>query len=65
MPNYDYGKISYTGTPLSDYTITISCGEADSAVSALESKVYGSTDTITQLIGCVTDCATATSVSAH
>lgn len=39
---YDYDYLgTLTGSPVAtDYTITISCGEPDSAVSALESKVY-------------------------
>ena len=39
---YDYGYLgTLTGSPVAEpYTITISCGEADSAISALESKVY-------------------------
>lgn len=39
---YDYDYLgTLTGNPVSEpYTITISCGEADSAISALESKVY-------------------------
>lgn len=39
---YDYDYLgTLTGSPsTTDYTITISCGDANSAVSALESKVY-------------------------
>lgn len=39
---YDYDSLNtLTGSPVSEpYTITISCGDADSAVSALEAKVY-------------------------
>lgn len=39
---YDYDYLgTLTGNPVAtDYTVTISCGEADSAISALESKVY-------------------------
>lgn len=39
---YDYDYLgTLTGNPVVEpYTITISCGDADSAVSALESKVY-------------------------
>lgn len=39
---YDYDYLgTLTGNPVAEpYTITISCGEADSAISALESKVY-------------------------
>lgn len=38
---YDYDYLgTLTGSPsATDYTITISCGEADSAISALETKV--------------------------
>ena len=42
--DYEYNPYDYTlttkGTPDPGYSITISCGDADSAVSALESKVY-------------------------
>ena len=42
--NYEYNPYDYTlttkGTPDPGYSITISCGDSDSAVSALESKVY-------------------------
>lgn len=43
---YDYDRLSVSsGNPMPEpYTITISCGEADSAVSALESKVTTSVD---------------------
>lgn len=39
---YDYDYLgTLTGNPVVEpYTITISCGEANSAISALESKVY-------------------------
>ena len=39
---YDYDYLgTLTGNPVAEpYTITISCGDANSAVSALESKVY-------------------------
>ena len=39
---YDYDYLgTLTGNPVVEpYTITISCGDANSAVSALESKVY-------------------------
>lgn len=42
--NYEYNPYDYTlttkGQPDPGYSITISCGDADSAISALESKVY-------------------------
>lgn len=42
--DYEYNPYNYTlttkGTPDPGYSITISCGDADSAVSALEAKVY-------------------------
>lgn len=46
---YDYDYLgTLTGSPVAtDYTITISCGEADSAISALESKVYNDYTTST------------------
>lgn len=42
--DYQYNPYDYTlttkGTPDLGYNITISCGDPDSAISALESKVY-------------------------
>ena len=42
--DYEYNPYDYTlttkGTPDPGYSITISCGDSDSAISALESKVY-------------------------
>lgn len=42
--DYEYNPYNYTlttkGTPDPGYSITISCGDADSAVSALDTKVY-------------------------
>lgn len=42
--DYEYNPYNYTlttkGTPDPGYSITISCGDADSAVSALDAKVY-------------------------
>jgi hypothetical protein len=47
-----------------DYSITISCGDADSAISALESKVYNDysidIDNLQSSITTVTNCNTAT-----
>lgn len=44
VQEYDYNPYDYTlttrGQPDPGYSITISCGDADSAVSGLESKVY-------------------------
>ena len=41
---YEYNPYGYTlttkGCPIEPYSVTISCDKADSAVSALESKVY-------------------------
>lgn len=44
---YDYDYLgTLTGNPVAEpYTITISCGEADSAVSALETKVCSNATT--------------------
>ena len=63
--DYWNGWLSTTPAVVHDYGITISCGDADSAVSALESKVYndyslnidGLQSSITTT---VTNCNTAT-----
>lgn len=44
---YDYDYLgTLTGSPsMVDYTVTISCGDADSAISALEAKTYSNAST--------------------
>lgn len=58
VQEYDYNPYDYTlttkGQPDPGYSITISCGEAGSAVSGLESKVYNDyTTSIDNLQGVV------------
>lgn len=63
VQEYDYNPYSYTlttkGKPDPEYSITISCGDADSAVSATNTKASSLDYTIAKLADAlVTDCAT-------
>ena len=65
---YDYDYLgTLTGSPnATDYTITISCGDPDSAVSTTNTKVSSLDYTITKLADAlVTDCATRAIAYAH
>lgn len=59
---YDYDYLgTLTGSPVAtDYTVTISCGDADSAVSALESKVYNDYTTCIDNLQSIAEYLTAT-----
>lgn len=65
--DYEYNPYDYTlttkGTPDPGYSITISCGEADSAVSTLESKVYNDYSTSIDGLQNVIEYLTATVAS--
>lgn len=66
LQGVDYWNNWVTTTPAGvyDYGITISCGDADSVISALESKVYNDysidIDNLQSSITTVTNCNTAT-----
>lgn len=61
---YEYNPCGYTlstkGAPDHGYSITISCGDPDSAVSALESKVYNNYTTSIDNLQSITEYITET-----
>ena len=65
--DYEYNPYDYTlttkGTPDPGYSITISCGDSDSAVSTLESKVYNDYSTSIDGLQNVIEYLTATVAS--